>query len=102
VDDEPRLLARDSSKGYVDHSSRALNREPEAVPEDVQHRISRESRTHWELLRAEEIAQLQTRSRLGKLQQLETEARRKRVDVTRHVAAIDKELSAMQALVWPA
>jgi hypothetical protein len=103
--DRPRFLARQDGhrhpSQYVDNPASALPHEPEAVPEDVQCRFSAESRRRWQVMRAEEIAAKATRSRTNKLKQLETEARRKRVDVHRHLAAIDKELTAMQALVWP-
>jgi post-segregation antitoxin (ccd killing protein) len=54
------------------------------------------------VLKAEELADKATRSRTNKLKQLETEARRRRVDVSRHTIAIDRELARMQSLVWPA
>lgn len=104
--DRPRFLARQAGKRhpkqYTDSRVEALPNEPEAIPEDVQREISSEARNKWQVMRAQEIAQKQTRSRLGKLEQLENEARKRNVDVSRHTIAIDRELNAMQHLVWPA
>jgi hypothetical protein len=102
----PRLLARQSGKyhppQYVDDPALALRDEPEAVDQETQRRFSEESARRWSLIKAEEQMRRETTSRTNKLRQLETEAMRRRVDVTRHVAAIDRELSQMQSLVWPA
>jgi hypothetical protein len=78
-----------------------MRHESEAVSEEYQREISNESRRRWEVMRAQEIAQQETRSRLGKLKQLENEARKRNVDVTRPVATIDRALVEMHRLVWP-
>jgi hypothetical protein len=105
VADRPRLLARQAGRRhpqqYTDQVSAALPEEPEAIDADTQARYAAESRRTFEVLKAEEVATKATRSRTNKLRQLETEARRKRVDVTRHVATIDRALVEMHRLVWP-
>jgi hypothetical protein len=105
VADRPRLLARQAGRRnpqqYVDDPARALPHEPEAIDEATQARYAAESRRTFEVLKAEEIAAKATRSRTNRLKQLEAEARRRRVDVTRHVATIDRALVEMHRLVWP-
>jgi hypothetical protein len=104
--DRPRFLARQAGRRhpqqYVDDPAGALPHEPEAVPEDYQREISNESRRRWEVLKAEELALKATRSRKHKLEQLENEARKRNVDVTRSVATIDRARGEMHRLVWPA
>jgi hypothetical protein len=51
------------------------------------------------VLKDEELARKQTRSRLGRLRQVEQRARTTRVHIYRHVAAIDREIAAAEALV---
>jgi hypothetical protein len=104
--DRPRFLARQDGhrhpQQYVDNPAGALDLEAgEAVSEDYQREISDESRRRWEVMRAEELAQKATRSRKHKLEQLENEARKRNVDVTRPVATIDRALGEMHRLVWP-
>jgi hypothetical protein len=53
------------------------------------------------VLKAEELAEKQMRSRLNKLRQLETEARRKQVDVHRFVLEIARQIGLMQPAVNP-
>jgi hypothetical protein len=103
--DRPRFLARQAGKRhpaqYTDSTAAALPDEPEAIDAETQRRFSEESARRWSILKAEEQMRQATVSRTNKLRQLETEAMRRRVDVTRHVAAIDKELTAMQSVIWP-
>ena len=40
----------------------------------------------------EELARKQSRSRLGRLRQVEQRARTKRIDIYRHIAAIEREI----------
>ena len=104
--DDPRLLARDSTKGYVDFPGRAMRGgprgadvEPEAIDEATQNQISDEAHRRWQVIKGEELARKQTRSRLGRLRQVEQRARAKRIDIFRHTRAIDREIAAAEVLV---
>jgi hypothetical protein len=106
VADDPRLLARHSPRGYVDHPSRALRSggevEPEAVDEETQRRFSDEARQRYEIARAEEIARKQCRSRRGRLQKVTQDARRKHIDISKQLIHIEKEIAIAEQLVHPA
>ena len=99
--DDPRLLARDSSKGYVNHPSRAVFAEPEAIPEEVQQRLSDEARNRWSVMKAEEVARKASRSRCNRLKNVDIAARDNGVDIHRHLVAIERELGLAERLVWP-
>jgi hypothetical protein len=106
VADDSRLLARDSTKGYVDFPGRAMRGgphgadvEPEAIGEEEQQRISDEARRRWQVLKGEELARKQTRSRLGRLRQVEQRARTKRVDIFRFTSEVDRQINLAEQLV---
>jgi hypothetical protein len=131
VADRPRLLARQAGKRhpqqYTSSTAAALSHEPEAIPEEEQARISDEARRRWQVIKGEELARKQTRSRLGRLRQrgacasshkarmpprgrsstsrlgrlrqVESRARTKSIDIYRHVAAIDREIALAEQLV---
>jgi hypothetical protein len=106
VPDDPRLLARNSTKGYVDHASRALRSgaevEPEAVDEGTQQAFSDESWARWQVLKAEELARKRSRSRCGRLKKVDADARKRGVDIHRHLVAIEREIGLAEQLVNPA
>jgi hypothetical protein len=106
VPDDPRLLARNSAKGYVDHASRALRSgaevEPEAISEELQREYSDEARRRWGVLKAEELARKTSRSRCGRLKKVDADARKRGVDIHRHLVAIEREISLAEQLVQPA
>ena len=52
-----------------------------------------------QVLKGEELARKRTRSRLGRLRQVEQRARTKKIDIWRHVAAIDREIALAEQLV---
>jgi hypothetical protein len=99
VADDPRLLARDSTRGYVDHPAQALFAEPEAIPEDAQQHLSDESRRRWQVLKGEELARKESKSRREKLKQVEMAARDRHIDVHRFLSEIDRQIRAMQEVV---
>lgn len=73
--DEVRLLARQSERGYVEHSARAMDyREPEAVSEDAQREISAVSRVKAAGARRDEIEALLKEAR-GELEHLQAVTR---------------------------
>jgi hypothetical protein len=78
ADDLARQAGHLHPEQYTDNPATALPHEPEPVPERYQRELSDEARRKWQVLRAEEIAQKETRSRTNKLKQLETEARCRR------------------------
>src|SRR5262249_18011673 len=53
--DRPRLLARRSEVGYVDHPTRALQGEPEAISEADQERLAEQDRHAAEQRRTESL-----------------------------------------------
>jgi hypothetical protein len=77
----------------------ALSREPEAIPEEERARISDEARRRWQVLKGEELARKESRSRLGRLRQVEQRARTKGIDIYRHTVAIRREIVAAAVLV---
>jgi hypothetical protein len=109
VPDDPRLLARSSTKGYTDFPGRALRSgphgadlEPEAIPEELQREYSDEAARRWQVLKGEELARKQTRSRCNRLRQLENEARKRSIDIHRFVVEIDRQIGLIQQRVHPA
>jgi hypothetical protein len=73
--------------------------EPEAISEAEQQRISGEARQRWQVLKGKELARKESRSRLGRLRQVEHRARTKSIDIYRHVAAIDREIALAEQLI---
>jgi hypothetical protein len=64
--EKPRLLHRDSSRGYTNIPSQAMRGEPEAIPETTQNRYAEEAMerfnlTHEVVERAEKILYLRRR-----------------------------------------
>ena len=55
---EPRLLAAYSPNGYVTQTSRAMNNEPEAVPEAYQERLARLSTDRNDDIKRKRIAEM--------------------------------------------
>jgi hypothetical protein len=104
VADRPRLLARDSSRGYVDREAQALrdgrNVEPEAIPEHLQAEYS--ARHTFEVMKAEELARKASRSRCGRLRKVDQDARKRGVDIHKHLARIELEIALAERLVNPA
>jgi hypothetical protein len=106
VADRPRLLARQDGKRhpqqYTSSTTAALSAEPEAIPETEQAKISDEARRRWEVLKAEELARKASRSRCGRLKKVDQDARKRGVDIHRHLAAIEREIGLAEQLVHPA
>jgi hypothetical protein len=106
VADRPRLLHRSSIRGYTDQKNQALRSgrelEPEAIPEELQREYSAEARRRWQVLKGEELARKQTRSRCNRLRQLENEARKRSIDIHRFVVEIDRQIGLIQQRVHPA
>lgn len=106
--DDPRLLARDSTKGYTDWPGRALKAgptnedvEPEAIPEDVQAEYSAKARQTFEVIKAEEVARKQSRSRCGRLARVDKDARKRHVDIHKHIAEIERQIALAEQLLQP-
>jgi hypothetical protein len=55
--DAPRLLARDSTRGYTDRPYQALPDEPEAISESEQQLLTERSRREWQAARRERWAE---------------------------------------------
>jgi hypothetical protein len=106
VADRPRLLHRSSIRGYTDQKSQALRSgrqlEPEAIPEELQREYSVEARHRWEVVKADELARKASRSRCGRLKKVDQDARRRGIDIHRHLAAIEREISLAEQLLNPA
>jgi hypothetical protein len=82
----PRLLGR--VIGYVDHPARAMRREPEALSEDDQQRVSDRAEQTARERRAQALSE--TRTRIGR--ELEwTEARSRYL--RRELARLDRRLT---------
>jgi hypothetical protein len=79
----------------------ALHAEPEAVDAETQRRFSDEARRTYEVLKAEELARKASRSRCGRLKKVDADARKRGVDIHRHLAAIEHEIGLAEKLVWP-
>jgi hypothetical protein len=54
------------------------------------------------VLKAEELARKASRSRCGRLKKVDAEARKRGVDIHRHLAAIEREIALAEQLVNPA
>jgi hypothetical protein len=63
---------------------------------------SAEARRRWQVVKAEELARKECRSRCGRLKQVDMTARKRGVDIHRHLAAIDREIGLAEQLVSPA
>jgi hypothetical protein len=104
--DRPRLLARQDGKRhpqqYTASTAAALHAEPEAIDETTQRRFSDEARRTYEVLKAEELARKASRSRCGRLKKVDQDARKRGVDIHRHLAAIEREIGLAEQLVHPA
>jgi hypothetical protein len=98
-----RLLHRDSSRGYTPVSYLAMHSDPgEAISEEEQTEMSRDANSVFDITRAEEKAKKETRSRCNRLREAEIAARRKCIDVHRHISQIERELGLMEQLIRPA
>jgi hypothetical protein len=101
-----RLLAKQNGRRtpdqYTSSTAHAIGDAGEAIPEDAQQEISDEARRKWSVLKAEELARKETRSRCNRLRQFEQRAQKKQIDVHRHIAAIEREIEAIRQLVDPA
>jgi hypothetical protein len=80
----------------------ALHAEPEAIDEGTQRRFWDESRRTYEALKAEELAKKASRSRGGRLKKVDQDARKRGVDIHRHLVAIEREITLAEQLVHPA
>jgi hypothetical protein len=95
----PREAGKRHPQQYTTSTAAALSREPEAIPEEEQARISDEARRGWQVLKGEELARKESRSRLGRLRQVEQRARTKGIDIYRLTVAIRREIAAAEVLV---
>lgn len=103
--DKPRYLARQAGhyhpEQYTENPAIGLPHEPEPVAEEAQRQFSDESRRRWQVLKGEELARKESKSRREKLKQVEMAARDRHIDVHRFLVEIDRQIRAMQELVWP-
>jgi len=72
-----------------------MRKEPEAVSEDVQERISADARRRFEDERQDEIFRRDARSRCARLRNMRNEARRLEVDGVRELRVIDAQLEQL-------
>jgi hypothetical protein len=68
----------------------------------VQREYSAEAWRRWEVVKADELARKASRSRCGRLKKVDQDARRRGVDIHRHLVAIEREISLAEQLVRPA
>ncbi len=101
--DAVRLLGRRS--GYVETRFAAIRvrgvqneEEPEAIPADLQEEFSRNGWQTMDVLKAEENARRESRSRAERLRQYEMELRREGVSPARQLAVIEGALEEMRQM----
>lgn len=94
-EDTPRLLHRNSQNGYTGTPSMALNREPEAVDQDTQERLTKRAMEHRSLTRAAELAEDDIKSLARTLRQKGIEAVRQGQDITDFRNAVRRELEGL-------
>jgi hypothetical protein len=89
----------------TDFPGRALRSGPHGAdiePEELQREYSAEARRRWEVVKADELARKASRSRCGRLKKVDQGARKRGVDIHRHLVAIEREISLAEQLVHPA
>lgn len=89
--DRPRLLHRDSSHGYTESPSQSLPSEPEAVPEKYQEELSTEARKRFMESKALD------RQRLDRLRRNVAQAKKRGLDISPHLAAIEARIRMIEA-----
>ena len=88
--DPPRLLHKDSSRGYTSDPRLAIRDEPEAIGEADLRRLH--SARH-----AAEQQHRQERSIAARLREAQARARRNGVDISPELAALERQLAAIRA-----
>lgn len=68
--EKPRLLHKDSTRGYTHDPHMAIPREPEAVDKETQQEFSDEARERFRVVRGVELEEREMRSALNQLKQL--------------------------------
>lgn len=94
----PRLLHQHSEFGYTHDPSKAMRMEPEAVPQEVQSELSNRSRQVFEVTRAEDLARAETRSRVNRLRQFESEVRRRNLDPSRALGYVERGIDMLEQM----
>ena len=94
-EDTPRLLHRRSQNGYTSTPGMALNREPEAVDVDTQHRITKAAHEHRTLARAAELAEEDVKSLARLLRQKGLERIREGQDIADFRNTVRRELEGL-------
>jgi hypothetical protein len=93
--DPPRLLDKRAGRSYTTNPALAMFREPEAVDEETQRRISADARRRFAEDRADELARRDAVSRSVRLRNMQTEIRRLRIDARRELGVIDAQLDLL-------
>lgn len=93
---QPRLMARDSSRGYTNEPAVAMAREPEAVSEEEQRAMTAEA--HAREADTETLAQLQREQRTlpERLNEIRAASKREKVDRSADERVIRKRLQAIE------
>ena len=99
--DRVRLLGK--SGGYTENFAGALHirgpegeQEPESVPSDYQDVLSERANATFQVVKGEELARREARSRAERLRQAELQLRQQGKPHEHHVQAIEAALAAMQ------
>ena len=91
VQDRPRFLHRDSSHGYTESHTIALSG-AEAVPEKYQEQITVEARKNFLLLSHESAS-----GRRDRLRRVESVAKKRGLDISSHLAAIEARIRMIES-----
>lgn len=95
-EDTPRLLHRNSQNGYTGTPSMALNREPEAVDADTQHRITKAAQENRAVARAAELAEQEIKSATRRMRQDLLELSRDGVSTAEFLTRLRRELDGLR------
>lgn len=92
---KPRLLHKDSTKGYTSNPAEAVPHEPEAVDGWVTQTYAAENRERYEGDREAELQRQQARSLAAKIRETEARARKQGIDVQPDLRALHAKLDAL-------
>jgi hypothetical protein len=97
--EDPRLLHRDSTKGYTHVPALALAREPEAIGEDEQTALSVRARAEFAEQRQVETRQRDRQMWSQRLRKAEQRADAKGVDIYRDEIGIRRHIMAIEKAI---
>jgi hypothetical protein len=97
--EDPRLLHRDSTRGYTSRPVLALPREPEAISEEEQVALSVRARAEFADLRRGQNERKDRQMWIDRLRKAEQRASDKGVDIFKPQAQIRQQILAMERMV---